>query len=196
MPNFKRVQLYSPIIFGSYIHMIKGNFKIAEKQLLQALNDRKEEYKIEDDVKSKRSGHILYCLGNVVSKDRPFEGSEYFHRSLKVFQQTGSDFDLDLAQCCYKLAQYYLQEESSDTATQMIDKAIEIFSHYKYFEPHHARALWVKSQIMSQTGDCKGAHAMEIEALEILRGHVSGDREWSTALSLEDLDQLVPVWDR
>lgn len=54
MPNFTRLQLYSPIIFTSYIQLLQGKFEDAETELLNALRDREVEYNTKDDTKSKR----------------------------------------------------------------------------------------------------------------------------------------------
>lgn len=52
-PHFSRLQLFSPILFYSYIENLKGQFKEAEKHLLEALRDRELEYG-KDDRESNR----------------------------------------------------------------------------------------------------------------------------------------------
>ncbi len=53
MPNFSRLQLYSSIIFSSYIENIRGEYKTAEAHLLEALRDRESVYG-KDDRESSR----------------------------------------------------------------------------------------------------------------------------------------------
>ncbi len=48
MPHFSRLQLFSPILFFSYIENLRGQFKQAEKHLLEALRDRELEYGKDD----------------------------------------------------------------------------------------------------------------------------------------------------
>lgn len=62
MPNFSKLQLFSPIMFTSYIQVLKCQYAEAEAQLLEALGDREMEYQMQDDIKSKRyEDHITDC---------------------------------------------------------------------------------------------------------------------------------------
>lgn len=54
MPEFCRLQLYSPILYTSYIQLVRSEHEAAEKELLSALRDRELEYKTKDDTESKR----------------------------------------------------------------------------------------------------------------------------------------------
>jgi tetratricopeptide (TPR) repeat protein len=53
LPHFTRLHLYSPILFYSYIEVIRGQFESAEAHLLQALRDREAKYG-KNDTESKR----------------------------------------------------------------------------------------------------------------------------------------------
>lgn len=53
LPHFTRLHLYSPILFYSYIEIIRGQYDSAETHLLQALGDRETRYG-RDDTESKR----------------------------------------------------------------------------------------------------------------------------------------------
>lgn len=53
MPDFTRLQLFSPTVFYSYIEVVRGQFKAAEEHLVEALGHREKKYG-KDDRESKR----------------------------------------------------------------------------------------------------------------------------------------------
>jgi hypothetical protein len=48
MANYSRLQLYTPLLYLSVIHMCEGNYKGAAEALLEAARDREVEYGIDD----------------------------------------------------------------------------------------------------------------------------------------------------
>ncbi|KAI3319610.1 TPR-like protein [Xylariaceae sp. AK1471] len=197
MANFSRLQLYSPIIFNSYIQLLKGDYDEAERELLGALKDREEAYKTKDDTKSKRSGHLLYMLGTVVSKVGRYEQAcQYYQRSLSVFQQTGGEQDTDYAQSCYKIAACHLRGGALDLARSMIDQAIDVFSHRKYYEAYYSRALYLKSKTLTQAGDHQEAQQVFKDSIGVRIQVAPTESKSPALLQEEDFDGLIAIWNR
>lgn len=54
MPQFSRLQLYSPLFYMAQIHIYKGAYESAATNILEAMRDREIEYGRPDDCENKR----------------------------------------------------------------------------------------------------------------------------------------------
>lgn len=57
MPNFSRLQLYSPLVYLSLIYLYRGKREDAAGYLLEALGDREVEYGIDDHESMRQVSH-------------------------------------------------------------------------------------------------------------------------------------------
>lgn len=196
MPHFSRLQLYSPLYYTALIHLQEGKFDEAESGLLEALRDREVKYG-KDDCESKRAGILLFCLGNVLTKQgRQDEGFEYHQRALTQFRATGSEKDLDVANAYYKLASHYLRYNSLDLAKITIDQAIQILKYSIYHKGEHARALFLQSRIFQSAGDNAAAQDGLNKSVAIRRQIVENDLRQAEEMSEADFDDMVVIWRR
>lgn len=134
MPQFSRLQLYSPLYYLSLIHLHEGEYEKAASLALEALREREIQFG-RDDRENKRSVHImsrstndkmlrfnrtgllLICLGNIYGKQGLHEESfEYHQRALTQLRAAGGEDDLDTANAYYKMASQYLRDNDFDLA--------------------------------------------------------------------------------
>ncbi|KAF9888438.1 hypothetical protein FE257_008716 [Aspergillus nanangensis] len=194
MPHFSRLQLYSPLYYTALIHLSEGKYEEAESGLLEALRDREVKYG-KDDCESKRSGTLLFCLGNVLTKQgRHDEGFEYHQRALIQFRETGGEKDLDFANSCYKLASHYLWQNSLDLAKITVDKAIQILKYSTYCKGEYARALFLQSRIFQRGNEETSAQDSLQKSVVIRRQMVENDLRPGDELSESDFDDMVVIW--
>ncbi len=78
----------------------------------------------------------------------------------------------------------------------MIERAVAVFSRSKYHVAHHARALFLKYEILKKAGEIDAADQALTECTILYKQLVPDHDQAPGSLSRDDLDKLLPPWFR
>ncbi|XXH04594.1 hypothetical protein Hte_011011 [Hypoxylon texense] len=196
MPQFSRLQLYSPFYYLSLIHSHEGDLENARLTAIEALRDREIKFG-RDDHGNKRTGLLLTCLGNISIKQGLYrEGFEYHRRALLQLRATGGEDDLDTANAYYKVASHYLRDKTFDQAQFTIGRAIRVLERSRFHKGEVARAMFLQARILAESGQGDKAAATLRQSADIRRKLIKNDTRAPEALTESDFDELVVIWRR
>ncbi|KAI1758695.1 hypothetical protein GGR53DRAFT_215907 [Hypoxylon sp. FL1150] len=195
MPQFSRLQLYSPWYYLSLIHLHEGEYEKAASLVLDALREREMEFG-RDDCESKRTGLLLICLGNIYGKlNLHKESFEYHQRALIQFQAAGGEDDLDTANAYYKVASHYVRNKTPDLAQFAIERAIQGLQRSRFHRGEVARAMFLQAKVFSESGQGDAITTLR-QSIDIRRQLTENDTRAGEVLKESDFDELVVIWRR
>lgn len=195
MPQFSRLQLYSPLYYLSLIHLHEGEYEKAASLALEALREREIQFG-RDDRENKRTGLLLICLGNIYGKQGLHEESfEYHQRALTQLRAAGGEDDLDTANAYYKMASQYLRDNDFDLARSAIERAIQGLQRSRFHKGEVARAMFLQARIFSESGQGDAAATLR-KSVDIRRQLTENDTRAPEVLKESDFDELVVIWRR
>ncbi|KAI1339138.1 hypothetical protein F5Y15DRAFT_384912 [Xylariaceae sp. FL0016] len=196
MPQFSRLQLYSPLYYKSLIYFHEGEYDQAILAAEEALREREVNFGT-DDRQNKRTGLLLTCLGNIFNQQGFREKSFAFHqRALIQLRATGGDDDLDTANAYYKITSHYLRHETFGLAKSAIERAIQGLGKSRFHRGELARAMFMRSRVHFSCGEPQEASESLIKSVELRRQLIQTDMRAPDALEEADFDELVVIWRR
>ncbi|KAM4057224.1 tetratricopeptide repeat domain-containing protein [Hirsutella rhossiliensis] len=159
-----------------FIYWMQGKLEDAEEALVEILDIHAAAWGV-DDIKSFKTGKILYGMGNVLESQGRLEESFSFHRRcLEQFRKVlGGQ---------YKEAEDYL------------NSALKIFNSRSYLTNERARTSFRKSKLLRLMGKRTAANRLSLEAYETRKQLRPLDGRPLEELEEADFDELVAFWSR
>ncbi|KAK3947355.1 hypothetical protein QBC32DRAFT_224369 [Pseudoneurospora amorphoporcata] len=196
LDDYQETMLADPQTNLGFIFWMRGELKEAEHVLCKMKDTHAASWGV-DDIRSFKTGKILYGIGNVLWAQGRFKESFNYHsRCLTQYKATLGDHHYRVGDVYHRLALYYIHQGLNDDAETYLNQALDIYKLHLCLKNSQARTRFMKGQLYQKMNKPDEAQVLLKEAFELRRELVPKDLRPMKQLVMTDFDLLVPYWSR